>query len=43
MLRRMQDADRELECPECRSDAVERLLSTFATGGCTPSGGGRFT
>jgi putative FmdB family regulatory protein len=43
LLRRMQDADRELECPECRSDAVERLLSTFATGGCTPSGGGRFT
>ena len=43
MLRRMQDADRELECPECRSDEVERLLSTFATGGCTPAGGGRFT
>ena len=43
MLRRMQDADRETECPECRSDEVERLLSTFATGGCAPSGGGRFT
>jgi hypothetical protein len=39
----MQDADREVECPECRSDAVERLLSTFATGGCAPAGGGRFT
>lgn len=43
MLRRMQDADRELKCPECRSEEVERLLSTFATGGCTPSGSGRFT
>ena len=42
-LRRMQDADRELECPECRSDDVERLLSTFAAGGCKPSGGARFT
>jgi len=43
MLRKMQDADRGLECPECRSEAVERLLSTFATGGCAPSGSGRFT
>jgi len=43
MLRRMQDADRELECPECRSDDVERLLSTFAAGACKPSGGTRFT
>lgn len=43
MLRRMSDADRELECPECLSTEVERLLSTFAAGGCTPSGSGRFT
>lgn len=44
LLRRMQDADRELECPECLSEEVERLLSTFASGGCSPSGGsGRFT
>ncbi len=43
MLRRMQDADRDLECPECRSAEVERKLSTFATGGCGPSGSGRFT
>jgi len=43
MLRKMQDADRELECPECRSEAVERLFSTFAAGGCSPSGSGRFT
>ena len=42
-LRRMQDADRDLECPACRSAEVERLLSTFATGGCAPSGSGRFT
>lgn len=44
MLRRMQDADRELECPECRSEEIERLLSKFATGGCgTSAGAGRFT
>ncbi len=46
-LRRMQDADRELECPECRSHQIERQLSTFATGGCSGvpsgSGSGRFT
>ena len=42
-LRRMSDADRDLECPECRSRNVARLLSTFATGGCSPSAGGRFT
>jgi len=44
MLRRMADADRELECPECRSREVERLLSAFSTGGCGSSGsGGGFT
>jgi len=42
-LRRMEDADRNLECPECRSEQIERMLSTFATGGCSPSGAGRFT
>ena len=25
MLRRMADADRELECPDCRSAEIERL------------------
>ncbi len=41
LLRRMQDADRDLVCPECESKAVERLLSTFAsTGGCGPARGG---
>lgn len=43
MLRKMQDADRELECPECRSGAIERLISTFAAGGCSPSGSTKFT
>jgi putative FmdB family regulatory protein len=43
MLRRMQDADRDSKCPECQSEEVERLLSTFAAGGCTSSGSGGFT
>lgn len=44
MLRRMQDADRDLKCPDCESKEVEREYSTFATtGGCTPSGSSRFT
>ena len=38
MLRRMQDADRDLECPACQSQDIERLLSTFAAGGCSSSG-----
>lgn len=43
MLRRMQDADRDLNCPECRSEEVKRQLSTFATRGCVESPSGRFT
>jgi putative FmdB family regulatory protein len=43
MFRRMQDADRKQECPECRSENIERLLSSFATRGCGTSGSGRFT
>ncbi|MCC6590088.1 MAG: zinc ribbon domain-containing protein [Bryobacterales bacterium] len=43
MLRRMSDSDRDLRCPECESKEVERLLSTFATGGCTPNASGGFT
>jgi hypothetical protein len=39
----MQDAERNLECPECRSKDIERLLSSFATRGCGTSGSGRFT
>ncbi len=40
MLRRIGDADRDLKCPECQSEGVERLISTFSAGGCKPSGGG---
>lgn len=39
-VRRMSDADRDLECPECRSKKVERLLSAFSTGGGSTPGGG---
>lgn len=43
LLRRMQDADRNLECPRCRSRRVERQFSTFASGGCGSGGSGKFT
>ena len=33
-LRRMQEADKDLECPTCHSKKVDRQLSTFAAGGC---------
>ena len=42
-LRRIHDDDRELECPDCHSDEIERLLSTFSSGGCAPGGSSRFT
>jgi putative FmdB family regulatory protein len=42
-LRRMSDADRDLECPECQSREVERLVSGFAMGGCSPTPGGGFS
>ncbi len=29
-LRRMQDADRDLQCPKCASSEVKRQFSTFA-------------
>lgn len=38
-LRRIQDADRDLQCPFCGAEDVERLLSAFATGGCRATGG----
>lgn len=38
-LRRMQDADRDLKCPICGAEEIERLLSAFATGGCGSTGG----
>jgi putative FmdB family regulatory protein len=37
MLRRLKDDDREVRCPECDSERIERMLSTFATGGCGSS------
>ena len=30
-IRRMSEADSNLECPECRSSSVTRQLSSFAT------------
>jgi putative FmdB family regulatory protein len=39
-LRRIAEADRDLKCPYCQAEEVERLLSAFSTGGgCAPSGG----
>ena len=43
MLRRIKDADSDLECPNCYSEKVERQFSTFATGGCGMSGSRGFT
>jgi len=43
MLRRMKDADDDLECPDCHSNKVERQFSTFAAGGCGTSGSRGFT
>lgn len=40
-LRRMSDDDRDVRCPECDSENIERMLSTFSTGGCG-SGNSRF-
>ena len=41
-LRRMQDADQGVACPQCESDEVERLLSIFGTAGCAAPAGSRF-
>jgi len=49
LLRRFQDADRDVMCPKCQSEEIERLVSAFASGsggsggGCGASGGRRFT
>ncbi|MCC7156659.1 MAG: zinc ribbon domain-containing protein [Bryobacterales bacterium] len=40
-LRRMSDADKDLECPDCHSEKVERQVSGFAMTGCG-GGSGRF-
>ena len=42
-LRRMQDADEGVGCPQCESQAVERLLSSFATTSCSAPAGSRFS
>lgn len=42
LLRRFSEADKDVVCPECESENVERILSGFATGGCG-SGSSRFT
>lgn len=41
LLRRMNDDDREVRCPECGSERIGRMLSSFASGGCS-SGSSRF-
>ena len=43
MLRRIKDADSDVECPDCRSNKIERMLSTFAAGSCSRSGARGFT
>jgi len=43
MLRRMQDGDDGLKCPQCESPNVERQLSMFAAGGCGSSSSRGFT
>ena len=40
LLRRMKDADSDVECPKCQSLQIERQLSTFAAGGCGSSSRG---
>lgn len=44
-LRRMEDADRDLKCPGCEADDVERLMSAFATsgGGCDAAASSGFS
>ena len=43
MLRRMSDADTDLVCPECQLEEVERMISSFAAGGCSPAGSRGFS
>ncbi|HVP65381.1 MAG TPA: zinc ribbon domain-containing protein [candidate division Zixibacteria bacterium] len=37
-LRPLRETGSGLKCPKCKSVAIERVLSTFATGGCGSSG-----
>lgn len=38
----MADADQGIVCPHCESEEVERLLSSFATAGCSAPAASRF-
>lgn len=41
LLRRMSQADTDLLCPQCSSEKIRRLVSSFAAGGCgAPAGSG---
>lgn len=39
-LRRMSEADQDLECPHCGSPRVERQVSACSIGGCGGATGG---
>jgi putative FmdB family regulatory protein len=39
-LRKMSEADTNLECPYCKSKKIERLLSTCSFGAPSTGGGG---
>ena len=43
ILRRFQDTDLGLKCPKCLSEEIERIISSFATGGCGGGTGRGFT
>ena len=43
LLRRIKDADDDVECPNCHCKRVERLFSTFAGAKCSASSSGGFT
>jgi putative FmdB family regulatory protein len=43
LLRRISDADADLQCPDCHSQQIERQFSTFSAGGCSSSPSGGFT
>ncbi len=42
-LKRISEADRDLECPDCKSQKIIRLISSFAAGGCGSGSGGGFS
>jgi putative FmdB family regulatory protein len=42
-LRRMSEADSPSRCAVCGADNAQRVMSTFAAGGCGTDSSGRFT